>query len=295
MPAMVLQSQPATVSVQFTDTAGSPANPGTVTVDVANLAGTALVTDAATTGSGTSPRVYTLSSSLTATLDTLALTFDSDDASIANVIETVEVIGNHLFTITEARAFDGAAMTSTVTYPTATIAEARARITDQFEAICGVSFVPRYRLDDLNGTGETSLILPRMQITDIRSVSTRDAGGATWTAYDADDLADLYYESWGYLLRETRGTFLSGRKNVRIGYEHGYAQVPWDIKRAALMTLRYELVDSNYSDRTISIANEFGSTQFWTPGVSGRGSAIHPLPEVDRILRLYMNRVPVVA
>lgn len=294
MPAQVLRSNPATITATFVDTAGALVDPGVTSVVVTNLAGVEVASGNAT-GTGAAARTYTLTVADTATLDTLAVAFDPATAGLATITERVEVVGALLFTEAEARAFDGGAMTNPTTYPDAVIQEARARITDQFETICGVSFVPRYRLDVVSGSGFVNMALPRMKVTSIRSVEYRSSGAATWTAYDATDLADLYIEDYGWVLRETRGLFTLGRRNLRIGYEHGFTTPPYDIKRAALMTLRYELVDSNYSDRTISVSNEFGSTQLWTPNLSGRGSAIHPLPEVDRILRLYLSRIPVVA
>ena len=294
MSAMVLAANPATVSATFYNTAGTVVDPGTVTVNVTRLDGTAVVTGAATTsGTGAAARTYTLTSSHTATLDTLTVTFVSSSLS-QSVSESVETVGAHLFTEAEARAFDGGAMTE-AKVTDAALEEARARITDQFESICGVSFVPRYRIDTFNGLGGAYLMLPRHKVTSIRSVEYRTSGAATWTAYDSDDLADLYVEPWGELLRESRGTFLSGRRNIRIGYEHGFTQPPYDIKRAALLAARYELVASNINDRAISITTEQGSEQLWTPGISGRGTAIHPLPEVDRVLKLHMYRTPVVA
>lgn len=286
MTAQVLRATTKTVTAAF------DADPGTVTVTITRLDGTAVVTDATTTASD-NDRSYPLSAAQTADLDTLSLAFTSDD--LGTITETVEVVGALLFTVAEARAFDGGAMQLTSTYPTATIEEARARITDQFETICGVSFVPRYRLDILSGIGTEDLMLPRMKVTDVRSIEYRDSGSTTWTAYDADDLADVYIEDYGWLLRESRGTFVSGRRNIRVGYEHGYATVPLDIKRAALMAVKHELMKSNVDPRAISISDEMTTTQLWTPGISARGSAIHPLPEVDRILKLYMYTVPVVA
>lgn len=294
MAAHVLRANPATVSATFYDTAGVVVDPGVVTVTITRLDGSVVVADAATTGIGATARSYVLTAAQTETLDTLSVVFTSASLS-QRVTETVEVIGALLFTIDEARVFEGAVLASTTTYPTATIEEARARIMEQFETICGVSFVPRYRLDVFGGDGRSTLTLSRMRVTGIRSVEARASGGVTWTAYSADDLADLSVNEWGELVRETRGVFVSGRRNLRVGYEYGYTTPPHDIKRAALQTLKYELVASNVDPRAISISGDMTTTQLWTPGLSGRGTAIHPLPEVDRTLRLYMSRMPAIA
>lgn len=294
MLAHVLRSNPASVSATFYDTAGVVVDPGVVTVTITRLDGTVVVAGAATTGTGAATRSYVLTAAQTATLDTLSVAFTS--ASLGQTVtESVEVIGALLYMVAEARAFDSSALASMTTYTTATIEEARARIMEQFETICGVSFVPRYRLDTLNGSGLSALTLDRVLVTAVRSVETRAAGAAIWTPDTLAQLADIYVEPWGEIRRETLGTFTLGRRNLRVGYEHGYSSPPHDIKRAALMSLKHELIGSNIDPRAISISTDTGSTQLWTPGLSGRGTAIHPLPEVDRVLKLYAQRMPVVA
>jgi hypothetical protein len=290
-PLHILIGTDVTLSCQFYSD-GTVANPGTTTIGIVNAAGdTVVAAGTATSGSTTAPRTY----ALTATDDLDILTVTWTTQSLGTVTTTHEIVGAFLFTVMEARAFDGAAMSNTTTYPTAAIEEARARITDQFEEICGVSFIPRYRREVFNGLGGTVLNLHRQKVTAVRSVEYRDAGGTTWTALTADDLADVFIDPWGSLIRETTGTFITGRRNIRVGYEHGFDTPPLEIKRAALLATRYELVKSNINDRAISITTEQGSEQLWTPGLSGRGTAIHPLPEVDRILKLHDFRVPTVA
>lgn len=282
MPAQVLRSQPHIVSVSF------PSDPGVVTVTITRLDGTALVTDAATTAAD-NDRTYTLSAAQTATLDTLSLAFTS--GTLGTITETVEVVGALLFTVADARAFDAALTESR--FPDAVIEDARARITDEFETICGVSFVPRYRLDTLSGTGYVNLALSRMKVSAIRAVEYRDAGSATWTAYSADDLSDIYIEDYGWILRESRGSFVSGRRNLRVGYEHGFTTPPLDIKRAALIVCRYELLESNATDRTISMSTEFGTTQLSTP--NPERNRWYGIPRVDTVLAGHQYTIPVVA
>lgn len=273
---------------------GEPADPGVTTVGVVNDAGTTVIASGtATTGTGTAARSVAFTTTHSANLDRLTVTWTSATYGASTAI--VEVVGAWLFTIAECRAFDGGAIQQARPIPEATaIEEARVRILDEFEMLTGVAWVPRYRRDIYSGDGLTTLFLPTGRVRAIRSAENRAYGQATWTAVTADELADLYYEPWGLLRRESLGTFLSGSRNWRIGYEHGADQPPLDIKRAALMAARYELIPSNISERAISISNEMGTTNLWTPGLSGRGRAIHPLPEVDRILRAHDERVPVV-
>jgi hypothetical protein len=258
---------------------------------VTNLAGTT-VTSGNASGTGAAARTYTLTVADTATLDTLSVTFDPATSGLATITETVEVVGHHLFSVAEARASDPA-LADTARFTTARIEAVRAQITEEFETICGVSFVPRYRLDVLSGTGFVNMALPRMKVTAIRSVEYRTSGAATWTAYTADDLADLYIEDYGWVLRETRGTFTTGRRNIRIGYEYGYEQVPYAIKQAALTLCRYKLVEQNATDRTLSMTTEFGTTQLSTP--NPERNRWYGILSVDTTLALYPNRVPAVA
>lgn len=290
-PLHILTGSAVTLSAQFMSD-GVAADPGVTTLGITRQGDApTIASGTATAGTGTNPRTYALGAAMTGDLDLLTVTWTT--TNLGTVTTTHEVVGAFLFTVAEARAFDNAALASTTKYPTATIEEARARITDEFEGICGVSFIPRYRTVTVNGTGRSGLVLDRMEVTAVRSVETRS--GAVWTAYTTDELDDVLVESWGLITRDTLGTFASGNRNVRIGFEHGYAAVPLDIKRAALMALRYELVSNDVSSRAISISNDQGTTQLWTPGISGRGSAVHPLPEVDRVLQQHIAKVPVIA
>lgn len=292
-PIHILQGSSVTLSAQFTSD-GAVADPGVTTVGIVNVAGeTVVASGTATAGSGAAARTYALSA--TDDLDILTATWTT--ANLGTLTTTHEVVGRFLFSISEARAFDGAAMSNTTTYPTAAIEEARARITDQFEEICGVSFIPRYRREVFNGNGAGALIIHRHKVTDIRSVEYREFGGTAWTALTADEIADVFPEGWGYVFRESMGTFAYGRRNIRIGYEHGFNPAPFEVKDAALRAARYQLVKSNINSRAISITTEQGSEQLWTPGLSGRGKAINPDPIVDEVLQRYRDgyRTPVVA
>lgn len=289
---------------------GVAVDPGTVTVDIARASGAALATGRATTGTGAAPRLVALAPAETAALDILTLTWRATIDGVAMAFTTTaEIVGASLFTTAEARAFDKAQLANPTKYPTAAIAEARARIGDAFAAICGVDFVPRYRVATLDGEYEAGgygwntdpflrwptgqgLALPSSRVTAIRSVETRAAGGATWTAFDADDLADVILLPGGGIYRETRGAWPWGRRNVRVGYEAGYARPPADIKRAALILLVDQLVTKDISERALSQTTEFGTFRIATAGERGSWFG---LPLVDSVLDLYTGeRVPVV-
>lgn len=193
----------------------------------------------------------------------------------------VEIVGGVLFTVGQARAFDDAALASTTTYPDAAILDARAGIAEFFQEVCGVSFIPRYSRDILDGGGY-SLWLNRPHVNRILAV-TLDG-----TALTADEIADLDVYEHGQVYRDARWT--ADRRNVIVEYEHGYEAVPWDIHRAALTYLRYILVTSDVSDRTITWSNELGTFRQAQPGRE------YPtgLPAVDAALHRHSGRVVVV-
>jgi hypothetical protein len=281
MSHQVLRANPALVTATFLNTLGIVVDPGTVLVTVTRLDGTAVVSGVPTTsGTGANARNYLLTATHTALLDTLTVTFASASLS-QDVAISVEVVGAFLFSETEARAFDAAAMSDETSYSDAAIQRMRARITDEFESITGIGFVPRYRRDAFVGADDA-----RMP----RSVETYSNG--VWTAYSVDDLADVLVE-YDALRRRARGVFPMGYANVRVGYEYGMSPTPFDISEAALWALRYYLVPTNVDPRALSISNDIGTTNLWTPGVSGRGEAIHAMPETDRILKLYRSTVGV--
>lgn len=294
--ADILRATPHTLSVQWYQ-GDDPVDPGTVTVTITNSDGNAVATDAATGGSGTNPRTYSLTPAQTAQLTTLTAVWTSaGDGSLAantEVTTYAEVVGDLLFTLAEARTFDGGALSDTAKYSDATLIELRAMIADAFALRCGVPFGRRYTRQVLDGSGTSRLMLPHIHIGDVRSIETRNRGEQTWTAFTADELADVLVDSWGRIERESLGTFPAGRRNVRVGYEHGIERVPLEISRAALLVLRDVAVKSNVDDRATSFTDEFGARTFVVQaGVRG---ALYSIPEVNAILQEHTDRIPGVA
>lgn len=290
----VLRGAAETVSVAYYDADGVLTDPGTVTIGIVNAAGaTVQAAGTATSGSGQAARTYSLTPTHTASLDRLTLTWTS--ATLGVRTTDVEVAGAYLFTVAEARAWgakvNGAyPLQSASDYPAATIEEARARITEEIEGHCKVSFVPRYEREMLDGNGSRCLLLPHYGVTGVRAIETRDVGAATWTAFDADELADVSVDPIGELVRELLGTFPAGRRNVRVGYEHGWQAPPLAIKRAALDVLLDQLPATNVSRRALQEASEFGTIQLARQD-SSRGWYFG-LPHVDSVIGDYYRRLP---
>ena len=284
MSVQILRGTPATLSVTY-EQDGVIADPGVVSVSVGRADGTVVAAGDAG-GSGEAARTFALTALQTALLDRLTVTWTS--ATLGTVETAAEIVGALLFTIAEARAFDEDALANATRYSSAEIEEGRTRITDEFERICGVSFIPRLAVETLSGANP--LFLPHMRVRSVRSVETRS--GSSWTAYSADDVAGVLVDSWGELNRES-GSFAGGRRNVRVLYEHGWDRPPLEISRAALTVLRYTLVPDNMSSRTLSVSGEFGTTQFSTPNAE-RGRH-YGIPYVDATLERYRERGPVIA
>lgn len=289
---------------------GAATDPGTVTVDFVTVDGTLDVTGASAAGTGTDERAVTLTPAQTAQLDILALTWHATIGGVAMDFATAaEIVGGHLFTVAEARAFGRQELASAAKYPTSAIVAARARIADAFEAICGVGFAPRYRRATIDGACDTApwgystdpfalalgggggLALPDVRATAVRSVETRAAGTATWTAFTEDELAGVILTPEGTLYRESGGAWPPGRQNIRVGYEAGYATPPEDIRRAALILLVDQLVAKDLTNRALSQTTELGTFRIATAGERGSWFG---LPMVDSVLDLYARqRVPV--
>lgn len=283
----ILIHAPATLSVTF-EQDGAATDPGDVTVGVVDARGTVIVPAGTATTNGTKGvRSYALAAQTA--LNWLIVSWVS--ATLGTVTTDVEVVGAHLFSLAEARAFDGGTLANPNTYPTAALEAVRARITDAFEDICGVSFIPRYKLVMLDGSGLSWLTLPDLYVSEIRSVETRS--GQTWTPYGSSDLADVLADDIGRATRESAGIFSAGRRNVRIGYVYGYPRPPLEIKRAALrLTASFMGVTrTDWDPRATSMSTDVGIISLATPG---RRGSWFGFPEVDAILDRYNQRVPMV-
>lgn len=299
----------ALLSVTFYD-GDTVADPGTVTVTITRDDGTALLTGASTSGTGAAARTRTLTGAETASLDLLTAVWSGTvNATAVSITTRYDVVGDHLFSLAEARAFDGGKLADTDAYLDADIQAARERIATWFEQICGVAFFRRYRRVDLDGPGvaplrwddrrvaidgdeDGALLLPDRRVATIRSAAVRARGGQTWTALTADELAACALDPDGGLLyREALGSWPAGRRNIRVAYEHGHDRVPEPIAFAALKVLVNQIIPSSLSDRTIQTSTQFGTIQLATPNPSIYGRWFG-LPVVDAILAEFSERVP---
>jgi len=147
-----------------------------------------------------------------------------------------------IFTVGEARAYDKAQLTSSTTYPSATITAAEIDIRAKFERIIGIPLTATAFTEYYDGDGTNTLFLRHHQpyaaatpspvtLTSVTVISTDD----TETAFTAGELSDCvkYPDK---LVRRT-GVFDSGTRNIKVVYTCGYTSIPDDIKKAALQVL----------------------------------------------------------
>lgn len=291
VPQLLLQGAADTLSLSvYSD--GVIADPGVTTVGVVDETGSVIIAaGTATSGSGAAGRTKTLTGSNTAALGRWTVTWVTTNHGTLTTY--AEVVGAHLFTIAEAIAFAKGAM-ATAGLTAAQIAAQRFAVMEDFESITGASFVPRWHRVVLDGSGNCRVFLPQLRILSLIAIEERTRGTQTWTAFTEAQLDDTLIHRTGAIERESLGTFTAGTQNIRVTYSYGWASPPPMIREAALRAARHQGVYSPVNERAISISNEQGSTSLWTPGYSGRGSAIHPLPEVDRVLRQpqFMDRIP---
>ncbi len=228
-----------------------------------------------------SGRVDRLTALWTATLNGYVMTLETQ----------VEVVGAFYFTLAAARASD-TALASTSKYTTPQLAEARAEVEDECEAITKVAWVERYRRFQFSGRVRRHLVLPDVRIREVFSLSIDGV------AYGEDELADLRgfgANGWGLLTRKTGGLFGSCDVDVDIAYSHGYDQPTSDIRRAALIRIQNRLFaeNSGIPDRATSFSSGDGGTFSLT--TAGKGGSETGVPDVDAVYRRHIHDRPVFA
>jgi hypothetical protein len=273
----VLQNTNAVVGQTFYED-GAAVDPGTVTVTVTDAQGAVLATDAATGGSGTSARTYTLTAAThTLLLDRLTLAWES--ATKGTLTSVVEVVGGFAFALAElsARLTD-----TTSDYTAAQMADARTYAEQFIEDRINIALVPRFGVYRGTASG-TGFRIPRYGLRAIRWANTYTAGVAT--ALTASELLALEADA-GVVY----GSWPSGLRAVEVGYEHGEDGPSPEAKEAALAVAAQRLVIGPVDDRATQRASEFGPVNLATPGLFGAYSGI---PFVDEFINAH--RIPAVA
>jgi len=196
-----------------------------------------------------------------------------------------------LFSLDEARAFDAGQLASAADYPDAVITAAEARIRAWLQDVCGVAFVTAAETDERHdGTGSERLLLDWPLVQQV-SAAAIDGVALSASEIDPNDYTcGLAVYNSGLLVRRA-GVWTAGSQNVTVSYAHGYASVPDEAKRAALMIAVTEIPARTlgYSADRYEVA---GDTYIWAPG-DGYGGRWSRIPEVRRAIMLYSRRAAV--
>lgn len=247
----------AALAHTFEDEYGDIVSPSSVTVAVTKY-GTAVVSGSATAdGDGWKFNAGSLAQGVYQVTWTAAGYVDS---------ETFEVVGRHLFTVRELRAFDEELQDES-RFTAEKILRYRDVVTDDFESITGRSFIPRTVRVPWSG----SALLPRM---DVAAATLYD--GALWDTLELDDDPPFGYISDVY---NVDGDTLE--------LDYGFRTPPLAVKEQAMNYCRWMLHKerSGIPDRATSFQPvEGGSYVLATPG-QGRWKT--GIPDVDRVLGDY--------
>lgn len=139
----------------------------------------------------------------------------------------VEVVGAHLFTLAEARAYPLAGRTPLALTPEADLLAVRDEVTDDFAERGPVS-VQRFARETHDGDGRAVLVLGEGLPLRVLSV-TIDGAAQTLTG-------DFFLRPGAVLERSRGGWFPATQpQNVAVEYVHGFPRVPPAIRRAALV------------------------------------------------------------
>jgi hypothetical protein len=235
-----------------------------------------VVTGAAATEAGVGKVTYTLTPTQTALLDTLTVSWTATFGGQAQTFtDTVEVAGDVVFTIAQARA---AGLSDTTTYPDDRITEARTYSETEIERALGFALVPRYSLDTLSGMGRPGLRVRYPYVRAIRSVSIAGVPLATADVAAITSNAGVLY---GY-------TWPIGYANVLVGYEHGLPSPPPGATRAALdEAVAYLGGGTSVDPRTTRVVTADGTQEYQV----GSGALLSAM--ADRWVA--HNRIPVLA
>ena len=255
---------------------------GTVTVATSRLDGTAVAagTGTATDAPGVGAYSFTLPggptspASATWQYDTLAMSWTGTfGASVFTATDHVEVVGGYLFGLSEARNLDPPL--SSVTYPTAMLAQKRIEVEQECETICRQAFVPRYARETLSGNGTDRLGTSHSMLRRVRSVTV---SGVAWTA---PVLATVAVTDSGILRLPLGGVWPEGAGNIVVELEHGLTYPPEEVRTAAMTRLRSRLTPTSKGvpDRAISWNTQDGGTyRISLPGPDTTG-----VPDVDAV------------
>jgi hypothetical protein len=262
---------------------GTQIDAGVVTYVLTDAEGTVLDSGTATkTGSGATT-AYEVSVAVADVADVGEHELEWTRSSTGGIqLDTVSVVGSVLFAESDARSYKivGAlnVLASESDYPDQAIAEGRYRVTELLERRCGVSFVRRYGRVELAGNSSRSIgLVSAMKTHGGPGYRRRPlavlAASVNGTALTAGELSNVYPDRLTHDFTRYDGntwakaTGSQPPRNVSIGYEYGYEEVPWEIRQAAIALLVKAVVPRDVSSRATTFSNEDGTFRLLFPGL----------------------------
>lgn len=196
----------------------------------------------------------------------------------------IEVVGNFLFGIHDARTFQDGKLGDETQFPDAVIAAERARITDWLEARTGRSWVPRFRRVTLVPNGRNTISL-------LDAVGDQGPSGGEGHLRDINriiaingepvDPDSVDIDGWRVTWWDGRFQASGGKRRVTIDYEYGVPHLRGGVDRIALLELADRLPTSRLNRAATSSSDDLGSYG-WEPQNNGRPSRV---PEVNEWCR----------
>jgi hypothetical protein len=286
---------------------GSPTDVGTVTVGIVDGNGTEVVA-AGTATTNNADGTYSYSLADQANPNHLVITWTRTSTG-ADLTDRVELVGNWLFTESQARSFAAKAdatsalkpLASETEYPDAIIADERTRIADDLEYWTGRSWIPRYARVELSGNGTSSLQLRKGvcrtsdgyvlnapgRSNDIAVLLSASVGGTavTLSNIEIDPIRENLIHKAGVWTAAT----VADPYNVVVEFVYGPPYLVDGVDRIAMKILVDRLVPSAYPDRALRIDGDYGSMQLVQPG--GPMKNVSRVPEVNQWVQAHNHKV----
>ena len=272
---------------------GEPADPGTVTVDVARADGSVIATGAATVGAGAVARTYALTAAQTANIDRLLVSWKVSGTTVAQT--EIDIASTPWFSNAQLRVAEPI-LADPAKYTAATITLARLQVEAFFERITHRRFCPGYRYEivEVNGSNPipvrdntlndgSFIILNNVDIRAVRSLKTYNDPRVPLEVFAAGEVAAMTPSLDGVITRPGNLSFYG--KLAEVGYVYGTVSPPADVLRQAMRLTREILVESKSqipdSATTWSSTDLGWSAVLLTPGVRGAHTR---LPTVNECL-----------
>lgn len=270
----IVAATSATLSFQPTDSEGEPASlAGTVTVTVTRSDGTAIATDAATSGSGAHPRTYDLTAAQTADIDRFTAIWSVGAVVVAST--THDVIGRPIIT---AADFKARQPNRVANFDPASFAQARREAFDFILHRSNRAFVPMLAVEKVTQRHNYWSDSIKLTFPDLHSIlwaldedgNTIDTSSVT---ADSAGIARLHDRAWPW-------------GEITIAYVHGFNRPPDDLVGAVARLIAQKMTDGRGMTPPASANPGAVGAGGFRP-IAGYGRALTGEAEVDEAINAH--------